>query len=131
MTTLFDDPDIVRRQQTQQLVNAAGGPAHGSIGTGIGLGLARLFGRELPEVQAAQDKQEIMENILNSTGEDGNPIQFGTLEFYQNVSRKLAAGNYLKEAYKVNEMISNMAASASEEKDKQLSREKTQEEIDE
>ena len=130
MTTLFDDPDIVRRQQTQQLVNAAGGPAHGSIGTGIGLGLARLFGRELPEVQAAQDKQEIMENILNSTGEDGNPIQFGTLEFYQNVSRKLATGGYLKEAYKVNEIISNMAASASEEKDKQLSREKTREDID-
>jgi hypothetical protein len=122
MASLFDDPDIVRKQQLQQQIQAGGGTPAARLGTNIGYGIGRLFGREMPEVRAAEQKQQIMQDVLDSTDEDGNPYQFGTVEFYDNMSQKLLDGGLIKEAFQVSEIRNKAATTAQAAEDKALDR---------
>lgn len=122
MASLFDDPDVVRKQQLQQQIQAGGGTSAARLGTNIGYGIARLFGREMPEVRAAEQKQQIMQDILDSTDADGNPYQFGTVEFYDNMSQKLLDGGLLKEAFQVSEIRNKAAKTAKAAEDAELDR---------
>ena len=122
MASLFDDPDIVRKQQLQKQIQAGGGTSAARLGTNIGYGIARLFGREMPEVRAAEQKQQIMQDILDSTDADGNPYQFGTVEFYDNMSQKLLDGGLLKEAFQVSEIRNKAAKTAKAAEDAELDR---------
>ena len=57
MATLFDDPDVLRSKLLRGRMVQGGGTAESAIlanasngGTNLGYGIARLFGREMPEV---------------------------------------------------------------------------------
>ena len=122
MASLFDDPDVVRKQQIQQQIASGGGTPAARLGTNIGYGIGRLFGREMPEVRAAEQKQQIMQDVLDSTDADGNPYQFGTVEFYDNMSQKLLDGGLMKEAFQVSEIRNKAATTAQAAEDKALDR---------
>ena len=122
MASLFDDPDIVRKQQLQQQIQAGGGTSAARLGTNIGYGIARLFGREMPEVRAAEQKQQIMQDILDSTDEDGNPYQFGTVEFYDNVGQKFLDAGLLNEAFQVSQIRNKAATTTKAAEDAELDR---------
>ena len=123
MASLFDDPDIVRKQQIQQQIASGGGTPAANLGTHIGYGIGRLFGREMPEVRAAEQKQQVMQDVLDSTDEDGNPYQFGTVEFYDNMSQKLLDGGLINEAFQVSQIRNKAATTAQAAEDAELDRE--------
>ena len=123
MASLFDDPDIVRKQQLQKQIQAGGGTSAARMGTNIGYGIARLFGREMPEVRAAEQKQQVMQDILDSTDEDGNPYQFGTVEFYDNVGQKFIDAGLLNEAFQVSQIRNKAATATKAAEDAKLDRE--------
>ena len=123
MASLFDDPDIVRKQQLQKQIQAGGGTSAARMGTNIGYGIARLFGREMPEVRAAEQKQQVMQDILESTDEDGNPYQFGTVEFYDNVGQKFIDAGLLNEAFQVSQIRNKAATATKAAEDAKLDRE--------
>ena len=130
MASLFDDPDVIRNRQLQSRMVQGGGSTESQLlanasntGTNIGYGIARLFGREMPEVQLAEKKEQIMQQVLDSTDVDGVPLQFGTVEFYDNVSQKLLDGGFMKEAFEVSQIRNKAAATAQAAEDKALDRE--------
>ena len=123
MASLFDDPDIVRKQQLQKQIQAGGGTSAARLGTNIGYGIAKLFGREMPEVRAAEQKQQVMQDILESTDEDGNPYQFGTVEFYDNVGQKFIDAGLLNEAFQVSQIRNKAATATKAAEDAKLDRE--------
>ena len=130
MASLFDDPNVVRRQQLQSMMVQGGGTTESQLlanasnmGTNIGYGIAKLFGRELPQVQQAEQKQKIIQQVLESTDADGNPYKFGTVEFYDNVGQLLLDGGFMKEAFQVSEIRNKVATTAQAAKDKELERE--------
>ena len=120
MASLFDDPDVVRKQQLQQQIASGGGTAAARMGTNIGYGIARLFGREMPEVRAAEQKQQVIQDVLDSTDEDGNPYQFGTVEFYDNVGQKFLDAGLLNEAFQVSQIRNKTATSIKSAEDAAL-----------
>jgi len=122
MASLFDDPDIVRKQQLQQQIQAGGGTSAARLGTNIGYGIAKLFGREMPEVRQAEQKQQIMQQVLDSTDADGNPYKFGTVEFYDNVGQLLLDGGFMKEAFQVSQIRNKAATTAQAAEDKAIDR---------
>ena len=122
MATLFDDPDIVRKQQLQQQIQAGGGTSAARLGTNIGYGIAKLFGREMPEVRQAEQKQQVIQDVLESTDEDGNPYQFGTVEFYDNVGQKFLDAGLLNEAFQVSQIRNKAATSIKSAEDAELDR---------
>ena len=129
MASLFDDPDVVRRQQLQGKMVQGGGTTESQLlanasnmGTNIGYGIARLFGREMPEVQQAEQKQQIMQQVLDSTDADGNPYKFGTVEFYDNVGQLLLDGGFMKEAFQVSQIRNKVATTAKAAEDAELDR---------
>ena len=130
MASLFDDPNVVRQQQLQSMMVQGGGTTESQLlanasnmGTNIGYGIAKLFGRELPQVQQAEQKQKIIQQVLESTDADGNPYKFGTVEFYDNVGQLLLDGGFMKEAFQVSEIRNKVATTAQAAKDKELERE--------
>ena len=123
MASLFDDPDIVRKQQLQQQIQAGGGTPAARLGTNIGYGIGRLFGREMPEVRAAEKKQQVIQDVLESTDEDGNPYQFGTVEFYDNVGQKFLDAGLINEAFQVSQIRNKAATTAKAAEDAELDRE--------
>ena len=123
MASLFDDPDIVRKQQLQQQIALGGGTPAARLGTNIGYGIGRLFGREMPEVRAAEQKQQVIQDVLDSTDEDGNPYQFGTVEFYDNVGQKFLDAGLLNEAFQVSQIRNKAATTTQAAKDQALERE--------
>ena len=122
MASLFDDPDIVRKQQLQQQIQAGGGTSAARLGTNIGYGIAKLFGREMPEVRQAEQKQQVIQDVLESTDEDGNPYQFGTVEFYDNVGQKFLDAGLINEAFQVSQIRNKAATTAQAAEDKALDR---------
>ena len=127
MASLFDDPNVVRRQQLQSMMVQGGGTTESQLlanasnmGTNIGYGIAKLFGRELPQVQQAEQKQQIIQQVLESTDADGNPYKFGTVEFYDNVGQLLLDGGFMKEAFQVSEIRNKVATTTQTAKDKAL-----------
>ena len=130
MASLFDDPDAIRRQAlASRKVSPGTTPesailaGSANIGSNLGYGIARLFGRELPEVRAAQEKEQIMQDVLNSTDADGKPFTFGSLEFYDNVSQKLLDAGFPKEAFQVSQIRNKAATTAKAAEDAELDRE--------
>jgi hypothetical protein len=130
MASLFDDPNVVRRQQLQSMMVQGGGTTESqllanasNLGTNIGYGIGRLFGREMPQVQQAEQKQQIIQQVLESTDADGNPYKFGTVEFYDNVGQLLLDGGFMKEAFQVSEIRNKVATTTQAAKDKALDRE--------
>tara|TARA_R100000995_G_scaffold80275_1_gene51925 strand:+ start:32 stop:1123 length:1092 start_codon:yes stop_codon:yes gene_type:complete len=136
MASLFDDPDAIRRQAlASRKVSPGTTPesailaGSANIGSNLGYGIARLFGRELPEVRAAQEKEQIMQDVLNSTDADGKPYTFGSLEFYDNVSQKLLDAGFPKEAFEVLKIRSTAATTANAAEDAELARKLTRTKI--
>ena len=105
MATLFDDPKNIRREGIQALATKSGS----NIGTAIGVGLGRLFGRDIPGVESAKRKQQVVKEIMSETGSDGKPYVFGSIEFFDAVSNKLYQNGFLKEAADVNEIRNKTA----------------------
>jgi hypothetical protein len=130
MATLFDDPDVLRSKLLRERMVQGGGTAESAIlanasnvGTNLGYGIARLFGREMPEVQAAEKKQQVMQDVLDSTDADGNPYVFGSLEFYDNVSQKLLDAGFMQEAFQVAQIRNKTATTLQSAQDAELDRE--------
>ena len=121
MASLFDDPNVIRRKLMQE--QAAGQSAAGKTGAALGYGIARLFGREYPEVQAAEKQQQIMQDVLESTDEDGNPYTFGSLEFFDNASQKFLDAGLMKEAFQIQQIRNKQATALKSAEDAELDRE--------
>tara|TARA_Y100000590_G_scaffold470146_1_gene662306 strand:+ start:3071 stop:4135 length:1065 start_codon:yes stop_codon:yes gene_type:complete len=121
MASLFDDPNVIRRKLMQE--QAAGQSAAGKTGAALGYGIARLFGREYPEVQAAEKQQQVMQDVLESTDADGNPYTFGSLEFFDNASQKFLDAGLMKEAFQIQQIRNKQATALKSAEDEELDRE--------
>ena len=137
MASLFDDPDVLRSKLLRERMVQGGGTAESAIlanasnvGTNLGYGIARLFGREMPEVQAAEKKQQVMQDVLESTDADGNPYTFGSLEFYDNVSQKLLDAGLMEEAFQVGQIRNKQAIALQSAEDKKLDRQLKEKRVD-
>ena len=112
MASLFDDPRTIRREGIQALANKSGS----NIGTSIGVGIGRLFGRDIPGVATAEAKQQVVKNVMSSTDSEGNPMKFGSLEFYDNVMQELVNANFINEAAKISEIRNSTAKALLDER---------------
>jgi hypothetical protein len=63
-----------------------------------------------------------MQDVLDSTDEDGNPYQFGTVEFYDNMSQKLLDGGLINEAFQVSQIRNKAATTTKAAEDAELDR---------
>ena len=110
MASLFNDPNLIRQQILANRRQAPGSTpesaiiaASGNLGSNLGYGIARLFGREFPQVQKEEAKQNALTQMETAIDpETGKPYAFGTGAYFLKVSEILQDNGFIREAHDVN-----------------------------
>ena len=110
MASLFNDPNLIRQQILANRRQATGSTpesaiiaASGNLGSNLGYGIARLFGREFPQVQKEEAKQNALTQMETAIDpETGKPYAFGTGAYFLKVSEILQDNGFIREAHDVN-----------------------------